>query len=161
MGRRTHKSCPLWLQLCSNLWNIHEPKKGQFHFTGLADIEKFVSLCEKLSLYVILCPGPYICAEWDLGGLTYWLLREKDIVVRTNDQIYMSPVTDYFTELFKRLKPHMYHNGGNIIMVQVENEYGSYAACDHTYLEHICVLTQALLGKESNYLPQTELVNRT
>lgn len=132
-------------------WNLHEPRKGQYNFDGIADVERFISLAEKVGLYVILRPGPYICAEWEFGGLPYWLLQEKGITVRSSDSIYMSHVTDWFTELFTRLKPHMYHNGGNIIMVQIENEFGSYAPLlgDHKYLEQLCDLTESLLGKET------------
>ncbi|KAK8891262.1 Beta-galactosidase-1-like protein [Tritrichomonas musculus] len=151
-------------------WNLHEPRKGHYNFEGMADIERFVTLAEKVGLYVILRPGPYICAEWDLGGLPYWLMREEKIVVRSSDAVYMGHVTDFFTELFTRLKPHMYHNGGNIIMVQVENEYGSYTTCDSKYLEQLCDLTEQLLGKETQlfttdgsgegYLKCGSIVNR-
>lgn len=130
-------------------WNLHEPRKGQYNFDGIADIEKFITLTKKVGLYVILRPGPFICGEWDLGGLPYWLMQEKDIVVRSSDPVYMAHVTDWFNELYKRIKPHMYHNGGNIIMVQIENEYGSYKKCDHLYLEQLCDLTEELLGKET------------
>ena len=130
-------------------WNIHEPTKGNFNFEGFADIEKFVSLAEEVGLYVILRPGPFICAEWDLGGLPYWLLQEKGIVVRSSDELYMGYVKKFFTELFTRLKSHMYHNGGNIIMVQIENEYGSYTTCDQKYLTQLADITQELLGSET------------
>lgn len=130
-------------------WNLHEPKKGKYNFEGIADIERFINLAEKVGLYIILRPGPFICGEWDLGGLPYWLMREKNIVVRSSDPIYMGHVTNWFNVLFKKLKPHMYHNGGNIIMVQIENEYGSYKKCDHLYLEQLCDLTEELLGKET------------
>ena len=130
-------------------WNIHEPKKGQYKFTGLYDVEQFIQIAQDVGLYVIIRPGPYICAEWDLGGLPYWLLQEPQITVRSSDPIYMKYVKTYFSELYRRLKPHMYHNGGNIIMVQIENEYGSYPKCDHEYLEQLCDLTEQLLGKET------------
>lgn len=130
-------------------WNIHEPKKGYYKFTGLYDVEQFIQIAQKLGLYVIIRPGPYICAEWDLGGLPYWLLREEKIEVRSSDPVFMGHVRTYFTELYRRLKPLMYHNGGNIIMVQIENEYGSYPKCDHEYLKQLCDLTEELLGAET------------
>lgn len=130
-------------------WNIHEPKKGQYKFTGLYDVEQFVQIAQDLGLYVILRPGPYICAEWDLGGLPYFLLQEESITVRSSDPVFMSHVRSYYEELYRRLRPHMYHNGGNIIMVQIENEYGSYPQCDHDYLRQLCDITQDLLGEET------------
>ena len=81
-------------------WNLYKPKKSQYNFEGMADIERFLKLTQKYGLYVILRPGPYICSEWDLGGLSYWLMREKDIVIRSSDPIYMAHFTDWFTKLF-------------------------------------------------------------
>lgn len=132
-------------------WNVHEPRKGQYNFEGFGDIEKFIQLAQSNDLYVILRPGPYICAEWDFGGLPYWLYREQGISVRSSNSVFMSHVTTWFTELFTRLKPYMYHNGGNIIMVQIENEFGSYAPLlgDRKYLTKLCDLTEELLGKET------------
>ena len=115
-------------------WNAHEKQKGVFDFKGILDIEKFLDIAQEVGLYAIVRPGPYICAEWDLGGLPAWLMKEKDINVRCMNQIYLKHVEEYFTELFKHLINHQYQNGGNIIMMQVENEYGNYGN-DHNYME--------------------------
>lgn len=130
-------------------WNLHEPTKGNYNFKGIADIEKFIEICQKYNMYVILRPGPYICAEWDFGGLPPWLLAENITLFRSSDEVYLRHVDDWFKVLFGRLKKYMYHNGGNIIMVQVENEYGAYIACDQVYLKHLCDLTHELLGEQT------------
>ena len=130
-------------------WNLHEPRKGEYNFDGIADIEKFLDICQKYGMYVILRPGPFICAEWDFGGLPSWLLAEDISILRSSDEVYLKHVDDWFNVLFKKLKKYMYHNGGNIIMVQVENEYGAYYSCDQVYLKHLCDLTRNLLGQET------------
>ncbi|OHS97329.1 Beta-galactosidase [Tritrichomonas foetus] len=130
-------------------WNLHEPKKGVFNFEGMGDIVRWVELAAKYGIYVILRPGPYICGEWELGGYPYWMLKEENMVVRSSNEVYMKHVTDWFTVLFGKLKPHMYHNGGNIILVQIENEYGSYSTCDQEYLGQLADLTEEILGKET------------
>ena len=130
-------------------WNIHEPEKGQYVWTGLGDIERFLDLCQKYNMFVILRPGPYICAEWDLGGLPYWLMNEDIEFFRSNDPVYMQHVTEWFTLLYKRVNKYMYHNGGNIIMVQIENEYGAYFACDKVYLKALVDLAHQGLGEQT------------
>lgn len=107
-------------------WNLHEKEEGVFDFDGMLDISEFIKTASELGLYVILRPGPFICAEWDFGGFPAWLLTYKDMELRTNDALYLSKVKRFFTELFKRIRHHFSGNGGNIIMVQIENEYGSY-----------------------------------
>ena len=113
-------------------WNLNEKKKGEFDFSGILDIEKFLTIAQEVGLYAIVRPGPYICAEWDLGGLPTWLIKETKNI-RCMDEVYIRHVKDYFTELFKHLVNHQYSHGGNIIMMQVENEYGNYGA-DHNYM---------------------------
>ena len=130
-------------------WNLHEPVKGVYNFTGMADIVRFIQIVQKYNLYLILRPGPFICAEWDFGGLPYWLLQEKDIKVRTSDPVYMKHVKDYFTVLFEKVAPYMYSKGGPIIMVQVENEYGFYPACDHTYMSDLADFIKEKLGEDT------------
>jgi beta-galactosidase GanA len=130
-------------------WNLHEPKKGQFNFQGFADIEHWVELCQKCNMYVILRPGPYICAEWDFGGLPYWLITDGVKILRSTDELYIQHVDDFLTVLFTKLKRFMYHAGGPIIMVQVENEYGAYFPCDHMYMRHLSDLTKQILGHET------------
>lgn len=114
-------------------WNFHEPKKGQFNFEGMLDIVKFVETAQNLGLYVIVRPGPYICAEWDFGGLPAWLLKEKNIRLRCWDKTYIKAVEDFFKVLIPKLVPYLETNGGKIIAMQVENEYGSFGR-DKKYL---------------------------
>ena len=114
-------------------WNWHEPKKGQFNFEGMLNIEKFVKLAGDLGLFVIVRPGPYICAEWDFGGLPAWLLKDKNISLRCWDKAYIKAVENFFKELLPRLVPYQLTKGGKIIAMQVENEYGSFGR-DKKYL---------------------------
>lgn len=118
-------------------WNFHEPRKGAFDFTGRRDVEAFVRLAQKLGLYVILRPSPYICSEWDLGGIPSWLLKEDRIRLRCCDPKYLGHVSDYYDELIPRLAPLQVTHGGPVIMMQVENEYGSFG--DDTAYEQFLV----------------------
>lgn len=107
-------------------WNIHEPVEGTFDFTGMKDIERFVNIAEKLGLMVILRPSVYICAEWEFGGLPAWLLKDKNIRLRSTDSLFMKKVRQYYSVLLPKLVPLQVTHGGPVIMMQVENEYGSY-----------------------------------
>jgi len=107
-------------------WNIHEQEEGKFDFTGQNDIAAFCRAAQKHGMYVIVRPGPYVCAEWEMGGLPWWLLKKRDIALRTLDPYYMERVGIFMKEVGKQLAPLQVNKGGNIIMVQVENEYGSY-----------------------------------
>ena len=115
-------------------WNGHEPKKGQFNFEGMMDIVRFIETAKKAGLFAIVRPGPYICAEWEFGGFPAWLLEDKNIELRCNNELYLKHVRDYFEKLFSLLRPHLITNGGNIIAMQIENEYGSYGN-DKKYLK--------------------------
>ncbi len=117
-------------------WNLHEKHEGIFDFEGALDIEKYITTAESLGLNIIIRPGPYICAEWELGGLPSWLLSYPDMALRCNDSLYLSKVTPYYKRLFDIIRPHLCTNGGGIIMVQVENEYGSYGD-DKEYMKRI------------------------
>lgn len=117
-------------------WNLHEPKEGVFRFDGICDIEAYVETAASLGLNVILRPGPYVCAEWECGGLPAWLLSYDGMQLRCSDPLYLEKVRHYFAELFRRLRPHFAGNGGNIIMCQIENEYGSFGD-DSDYLRAI------------------------
>ena len=118
-------------------WNYHEPEPGHFDFTtGNRDIAAFIRLCKAEGLWVLLRPGPYVCAEWDWGGLPPWLLKIPDIAVRCRDPRYMSAVSSYVAHLSKEIVSLQCDHGGPILMVQVENEYGSYAN-DKNYLQDL------------------------
>lgn len=117
-------------------WNLHEKHEGQFDFDGMLDIAEYVRLAESLGLNVILRPGPYICSEWEFGGLPAWLLSYKGMNIRCNDELFISKVRSYYHKLFEQLKGHFSTEGGGIIMVQIENEYGSYGN-DKEYLRAI------------------------
>ncbi|KAM7419335.1 hypothetical protein PAMA_016449 [Pampus argenteus] len=129
-------------------WNYHEESPGQYNFSGDRDVEYFLKLAQDIGLLVILRPGPYICAEWDMGGLPAWLLNKKNIVLRSSDPDYIAAVDQWMGKLLQMMKPHLYQNGGPIITVQVENEYGSYFACDYNYLRHLSKLFRSYLGEE-------------
>lgn len=107
-------------------WNLHEPQQGYFDFSGNKDVAEFCRLAQKNDMYVIVRPGPYVCAEWEMGGLPWWLLKKKDIRLREEDPFFMQRVKIFEKEVGKQLAPLTIQNGGPIIMVQVENEYGSY-----------------------------------
>lgn len=117
-------------------WNLHERREGEFDFSGMLDIRHFVELAQQLGLYVIVRPGPYICAEWEMGGFPSWLLRYPGMKVRCYDELYLSKVRRYYENLFQILRPCLSTNGGNIIAVQIENEYGSFGN-DKKYLQAI------------------------
>lgn len=117
-------------------WNFHEPNKGQFIWDGMHDICRFIETAQKLGLYVIIRPSPYICSEWEFGGLPAWLLRDRNMRLRCSYEPYLSAVKDYYNELIPKLVPYQIDRGGNIILVQIENEYGYYGN-DKAYLEFL------------------------
>lgn len=115
-------------------WALHNPKDWVYDWDGIADIEKIIEIATEEGLYIILRPGPYICAELDNGGLPFWLARKyPNIKVRTSDPDYLREVERWYSHLMPRLMKHFYGNGGNIILVQIENEYGAYGVCDEEY----------------------------
>ncbi|MET9632656.1 beta-galactosidase [Lentzea sp. NPDC006480] len=120
------------------MWNFVEEKEGVFDFTtDRRDVAAFIRLCQSEGMWVLLRPGPYVCGEWDLGGLPAYLLRHKDIKLRTkDDQRFMAAVSRYFAALAGIVRPLMIGNGGPILMVQIENEYASYGS-DRGYLEEL------------------------
>ncbi|XP_033020829.1 beta-galactosidase [Lacerta agilis] len=129
-------------------WNFHEAEPGVYNFAGDRDLENFLQLADEIGLLVILRAGPYICAEWDMGGLPAWLLEKESIVLRSSDADYLAAVERWMGVLLPKVKGHLYQNGGPIIMVQVENEYGSYFACDFDYLRYLQSLFRQHLGDE-------------
>lgn len=113
--------------VCAYLfWNTHEPEPGHFDFSGNADAAEFCRLAQAEGLKVILRPGPYSCAEWDFGGFPYWLLKDPELKLRTRNAAYLKACERYLGAVGKKLAPLQITRGGPIIMVQVENEYGSY-----------------------------------
>jgi len=117
-------------------WNENEPEPGVFDFAGRRDVAEFIREAQSEGLYVILRPGPYVCAEWEWGGYPAWLLKQPGIVVRSTDPKFMTPAKQWLMRLGQELAPLQIGNGGPIIAVQVENEYGSFGS-DHAYMEEI------------------------
>ena len=128
-------------------WNIHEQREGQFDFTGNNDVAEFCRLAQKNGMYVIVRPGPYVCAEWEMGGLPWWLLKKKDIKLRERDPYFMERVKIFEQKVGEQLAGLTIQNGGPIIMVQVENEYGSYGE-DKPYVSEIRDCLRGIYGKE-------------
>lgn len=113
--------------VCTYLfWNKIEPKEDQFDPQSLKDMADFCRMAQEEGLWIILRPGPYVCAEWDMGGLPWWLLKKEDIKLRTQDPYFLERSRKYILEVGKVLAPLQITNGGPILMVQVENEYGHY-----------------------------------
>ena len=115
-------------------WNVHEPQEGRFDFSGNNDIATFVRIAKEEGLWVVLRPSPYVCAEWEFGGYPYWLQKTGGLVVRSREPQYQKAYQRYITRVGKELSPLLVTNGGNILLVQVENEYGAYSD-DREYLE--------------------------
>lgn len=115
-------------------WNAHEPIRGQYDFSGNNDIAGFIKAAQEEGLWVVLRPSPYVCAEWEFGGYPWWLLKDSTVKVRSNDARFVDAYTKYINELSKHLVPLLVTNGGNVLMVQLENEYGSYSD-DKAYLD--------------------------
>ena len=107
-------------------WNIHEQQEGQFDFTENNDLRAFIQLAQQNGMYIILRPGPYVCAEWEMGGLPWWLLKKKDIRLRELDPYFMERLKIFESKVAEQVADLTIEKGGPIIMVQVENEYGSY-----------------------------------
>ncbi|MCR5780610.1 MAG: beta-galactosidase [Bacteroidaceae bacterium] len=117
-------------------WNAHEQQEGVFDFTGNNDIRAFVKLAQANGMYIIVRPGPYVCAEWEMGGLPWWLLKKKDIRLREQDPYFMERLEIFEKKVGEQLGDLTIEKGGPIIMVQVENEYGSYGE-DKPYISAV------------------------
>ena len=117
-------------------WNLHEPKLGEYHFAGQLDVAEFIREAQQEGLHVIARVGPYVCSEWDLGGLPPWLLADPKMVLRANDERFLQPARNWLTRLGWELAPLQVTRGGPIIAVQVENEYGSFGS-DKNYMAQI------------------------
>ncbi|XP_028550449.1 beta-galactosidase 8 [Dendrobium catenatum] len=129
-------------------WNLHEPSPQKWVFEGIANIESFLNLTQELGFLVMLRAGPYICAEWDLGGFPAWLLSIKpSLKLRSSDPRYINLVERWWGILLPKIAPFLYENGGPIVMVQVENEFGSFGY-DKTYLRYLATLARRHLGND-------------
>jgi beta-galactosidase len=133
---------------------LHEPHPGNYTFAGNLDLDRFLDEAHSLGLIVLFRGGPYVCGEVNYGGLPSWLKQKHpDMKLRTNDPNYLRYVDRWWNVLYPRLKRHLYENGGPIVMVQVENEYGSYATQTNDcrqmeYLTHLRDFTREKLGKK-------------
>ena len=123
-------------------WNLHEPRPGKYCFEGLADVEKFIDKVHERNLNMILRPGPYICAEWDNGGLPAWLVKQPGVELRRMNKPYLDAVKRYFDVLLPKLQKKCCTNDGPVILMQLENEYGSYGH-DKDYLRYLAELYRA------------------
>ena len=115
-------------------WNMHEPEQGHYDFSGNNDVAAFVKIAQEEGMWVILRPSPYACAEWEFGGYPYWLQNKKGLIVRSKEPQYLAAYQNYIKAVGKHLASLQINHGGNILMVQIENEYGSYSN-DKSYLE--------------------------
>jgi len=122
-------------------WNVHEPRPGVYEFSGNNDIAEYIREAQQEGLNVILRPGPYVCAEWELGGYPSWLLKDRSVILRGPEPKYTAAVERWFARLGKEIHPLLLANGGPIIAVQVENEYGSFGN-DHAYMAALKTLLQ-------------------
>ena len=129
-------------------WNAHEATPGHYDFSGQNDIAAFVREAQRAGLYVLLRPGPYVCAEWELGGYPAWLLKDRSLVLRSRDAKLTAATDAWFAQLGKQLQPLLLQDGGPILATQVENEYGSFGD-DHAYVE----LIRSLLVKNGLAAP--------
>ena len=128
-------------------WNTHEAEEGRFDFSGQNDLREFVCLCEANDLKVILRPGPYVCAEWEMGGLPWWLLKKKDIRLREEDPYFLEKVDIFQKKIAEQVGDLTIDKGGPVIMVQVENEYGSYGI-DKQYVSAIRDIIRKHFGSD-------------
>lgn len=117
-------------------WNAHQPTEDAFVYDDMLDLVAFLQTAQEVGLYAIVRPGPYICSEWEFGGLPWWLLKDSDIQLRCMNDRYLAAVDRFFDDLIPRLLPMLSTNGGPVLMIQVENEYGSYGD-DNEYLAHL------------------------
>ncbi len=160
---RLHKAKAMGLNTIATyvFWNVHEPHPGVYDFTGQNDIAEYIREAQAEGLNVILRPGPYICAEWELGGYPSWLLKDRDLILRSSEPKYTAAVQTWFHRLGQEINPLLLKNGGPIIAVQVENEYGSFGD-DKSYLEGVKnTLIENRIGDTVLYTanPPNDLIN--
>jgi hypothetical protein len=144
------------------MWNYHETIRGTFDFTGNKDLAHFLQLCKEEDLLVLLRLGPYSCGEWEFGGFPAWMINHNPpVTLRTYEQGYISLVDQWWSKLLPVVKPHLLSNGGNVAMVQVENEFGSYGdvstnPLDKKYLEHLVDVVHQYLGSDAVQIYTTD-----
>jgi beta-galactosidase len=118
-------------------WNYHEAEEGVYDFSsGNHNISEFIKIVKDEEMWLILRPGPYVCAEWEFGGIPPYLLRIAGIKLRCMDPRYMAAAEKYIARLAQEIKPFLVTNGGPLLMLQVENEYGSFGN-DRNYLSRL------------------------
>ena len=117
-------------------WSAHEPKQNTFDFSGNLNVREFLEICKELDIKVMFRPGPYICSEWDFGGLPWWLLKDSNIVIRSRDPKFYNPASAYMKRILKEAEPYFCNNGGPIVAIQIENGYASYGN-DKKYIENL------------------------
>nr|WP_221420861.1 beta-galactosidase family protein [Conyzicola lurida] len=123
-------------------WNEHSRRRGEFDTAGGLDLARFLDLVAAEGLYAIVRPGPFICAEWDNGGLPAWLFTDPEVGVRRNEPRYLAAIAEYFDALLPIVAERQIENGGPVILVQIENEYGAYSD-DKDYLRALVDLNRA------------------
>ena len=152
-------------------WNVHEPTPGHFDFSGNNDLHAFIQAAQQEGLYVILRSGPYSCAEWDLGGIPPWLLKDPASAqaLRSNSPFFLEPADKWIERLGNEVADLQVGRGGPILMTQVENEYGNYGPVPgdqpHAYMSHLrdtfvrAGFTQSLLFSGDNWrnIPKGDL----
>ncbi|MCM3659511.1 beta-galactosidase [Georgenia satyanarayanai] len=117
-------------------WNFHAPRRGKFRLDGQRDLARYLSLIQEAGMHAIVRPGPYICAEWDNGGIPAWLLADPEVLMRRDEPRYLAAVQEYLDALLPVVAPLQVDRGGPVLMVQVENEYGAYGE-DKVYLRKL------------------------
>jgi len=122
-------------------WNAHEPVRGEWDATGWNDLGRFLDLVAAEGLHAIVRPGPYICAEWHNGGLPVWLTSTPGIGLRRSEPQYLAAVTEYLERVYEIVAPRQIDRGGNVVLVQIENEYGAYGS-DEDYLRELVRVTR-------------------
>ena len=130
------KACGLNTVETYTAWNLHEPQEGEFDFTGNLDLAAYLDLIAELGMCAIVRPGPYICSEWEFGGFPWWLLKYNGLELRCTNELYLQKVQNYFDRLLPILSTRQAECGGPVILVQVENEYGSYGN-DSVYIRRL------------------------
>ncbi len=109
-------------------WNYHEEAPGKWNFSGEKDLKKFIKTAQEVGLYVIIRPGPYVCAEWEFGGYPWWLQKNRNLEIRRDNKAFLDECEKYIQQLARQIVPLQIDKGGPVIMVQAENEFGSYVA---------------------------------